>query len=125
MTTLPSRMRGLSMVGWMVVIVIAVVLGTAAIRIIPAYLEYSTINTAINNTLQDSRIIMQSDNEIRQAIDRRFSVNNVTAVSSRDLAISKDGGRLHIGLDYEVREPLFGNIDLVIAFQKDYEKSTR
>lgn len=125
MTTLPSRMRGLSMVGWMVVIVIAIVLGTAAIRIIPAYLEYSTINTAINNTLQDNRIIMQSDNEIRQAIDRRFSVNNVSAISSRDLAISKDGGRLYIGLDYEVREPLFGNIDIVISFQKDYEKSTR
>lgn len=125
MTTLPSQMRGLSMVGWLVLIVIAIVLGTAAIRIIPAYMEYGTINTAINNTLQDNRLSLQSDNEIRQSLDRRLSVNNVSAVSSRDVSISRESGMLHLGLSYEVREPLFGNVDLVISFQKDYEKSIR
>lgn len=125
MTTMPSRMRGLSMISWMLVLVITVVLGTAAIRIIPAYMEYGTINTAINNTLQDNRIGMQSDQEVRQALGRRFDINNVNSISPNDVAISKQGGMLYLSIDYEVRESLFGNVDLVISFQKDYERSIR
>ena len=125
MTTMPSRMRGLSMISWMLVLVIAVVLGTAAIRIIPAYMEYGTINTAINNTLQDNRIGMQSDQEVRQALGRRFDINNVNSISPNDVAISKQSGMLYLSIDYEVRESLFGNVDLVISFQKDYERSIR
>ncbi|WP_223426801.1 DUF4845 domain-containing protein [Alcanivorax limicola] len=125
MITRPSRMQGLSMISWMLILVIAVVLGTAAIRIIPAYMEYGTINTAINNTMQDNRIGMQSDQEIRQAVGRRFDINNVSSISANDVAISKQGGMLYVSIDYEVRESLFGNVDLVISFQKDYERSIR
>ena len=113
------------MISWMLVLVITVVLGTAAIRIIPAYMEYGTINTAINNTLQDNRIGMQSDQEVRQALGRRFDINNVNSISPNDVAISKQGGMLYLSIDYEVRESLFGNVDLVISFQKDYERSIR
>lgn len=125
MKTFPSRMKGVSLAGWMVIIVLAVVLGTAAIRTIPAYMEYSTIRTAINSTLADSKVGLQSENEIRAALDRRFGVNNVGAISARDLIISKESGILYIGVDYEVREPLFGNVDVILTFKQDFEKNIR
>lgn len=125
MKTFPSRMKGVSLAGWMVIIVLAVVLGTAAIRIIPAYMEYGTIRTAINSTLADSKVGLQSENEIRAALDRRFGVNNVAAISARDLVISKESGILYVGVDYEVREPLFGNVDVILTFKQDFEKNIR
>lgn len=125
MKTFPSRMKGVSLAGWMVIIVLAVVLGTAALRTIPAYMEYSTIRTAINSTLADSKVGLQSENEIRAALDRRFGVNNVGVISARDLIISKESGILYIGVDYEVREPLFGNVDVILTFKQDFEKNIR
>ena len=125
MTTFPSRMRGVSVAGWMVIIVLTVVLGTAALRVIPVYLEYSTIKTAINGLLADSKVGLQSENEIRATLEKRFNVNNVNAISARELMISKDSGLLYIGFDYEVREPLFGNVDLILSFKQDFEKYIR
>ena len=49
MITGPSRQRGLSLIGWVVVLIILAVFGTAAFRMVPAYMEYNTIRSAINS----------------------------------------------------------------------------
>ena len=119
---MPSRMRGMSLLGWLLTATLVVVRGTAAIRIIPAFLEYNTVRTVINNALSDSQLALQSEREIREGIRRRFDVNNVNGVSANEIKIVKDGRRVHVSVDYEVREPLLGNVDVVMSFKRDFEK---
>jgi len=122
MTTMPYRMRGMSFLGWLVILAMAVVVGSAAIRIIPAYLEFRTIIGVINNALDDRGAAVQSDMEIRDAIRRRFDVNNVTAIRPIDLPIQREGNRITVKVDYEVREGIVGKVDIVIMFKQDVEK---
>ena len=115
-------MRGLSMIGWIFFATAAMVLIATAIKIIPAYMEFNTITGAVNSVLQDPKVALRLEHEIRGDIDKRFIVNNVTAVQVNDLAVSVEPGQVVVGIDYEVRENIIGNVDIVIAFSEEIRK---
>lgn len=119
------RQQGLSLISGIVVLLVVIVLGTAAFRMVPAYMEYNTIRSAIAATLNDSRTSQQSPREIRDALARRFSINQVTVISASDVSINRDGQALNIGVDYEVREPLFYNVSIVMTFERNFSKDAR
>ena len=118
-------MRGISFVGWMLIGAVAIIFITAGIRIVPAFLEYKTISGSINSVLQDPKIGFKTDSEIMNDIDKRFYINNVKAITIDDVAISREGPRVVVGVDYEVRGNLYANIDLLMTFKEDFVKELR
>src|SRR5699024_12366011 len=96
MTTLMNRqnMQGLSILTWLVVLAIGGLLLLATIRLVPVYLEYSSVRTVINNVISDSNTTMLSEHQIRDTIAKRFQVNRVESLTASDLDIKKDGVRL-------------------------------
>ncbi|MDF1725965.1 MAG: DUF4845 domain-containing protein [Alcanivorax sp.] len=125
MMTRPSQQRGISLIGWAVMLLVVVVLGTAALRMVPAYMEYNTISSSIKSLLQDSKTALLSPREVREALNKRFTINQVNVISANDLGITKDGGVLKVTTDYEVREPMFYNVSIVMTFQDEFSKDVR
>lgn len=125
MKTWPSRQRGMSLTGIILLLIVVGSFGTFAVKTIPAYMDYSTIKSAIQSVLQDNQIGMMSADEIRRQIDKRFTINTVSAVSVNDLDISTKGGQVDIGLDYTVTKHFFYNIDLVMTFKRDFKRNIR
>ncbi|WP_339344214.1 DUF4845 domain-containing protein [uncultured Alcanivorax sp.] len=125
MTTTPSRQRGMSMISWAVVLIVVAILGTAAFRMVPAYMEHNTISTTIRSLLQDSKTALMSPSEIRAGIDKRFTINQVNVIRVDDLVIVKEGGVLTVSTDYEVREPMFYNVSIVMTFKDEFKKDVR
>ena len=123
--TKPSPQRGISMIGWAVILLVVVVLGTAAFRMVPAYMENNTIGTSIRSLMQDSKTALMSPREVRDALSKRFTINQVNVIKVDDLGISKEGGILKVSTDYEVREPLFYNVSIVMTFKEDFTKDVR
>ncbi|ASK36404.1 DUF4845 domain-containing protein [Alcanivorax sp. N3-2A] len=103
--------------------IVLAVFGTAAFRMVPAYMEYNTIRSAITSLLEDSQSALMSEREVRNALSKRFTINQVTAISANDLEIDKEGGELVVGVDYEVRQPLFYNVSVVMHFEDDFTKN--
>ncbi len=120
-----SKVQGLSIFTWLVILAIGGLLVMATIRLVPVYLEYSSVRTVINNVINDSNTAMLSEHQIRDTIAKRFQVNRVENIAAKDVKIRKDGVRLRIGVDYEVREPLVANVGLVVTFKRDFEKNLR
>ncbi|MCG8391698.1 MAG: DUF4845 domain-containing protein [Pseudomonadales bacterium] len=125
MMTRPSQQRGISLIGWAVILLVVIVFGTAAFRMVPAYMEYNTISSSVRSLLQDSKTALMSPNEIRDALGKRFSINQVSAINANDLGITKEGGHIKVSTDYEVREKLFYNVSIVMTFQDEFSKDVR
>lgn len=121
----PSSVRGLSLVGWILVIIVVVIFATSAIKMVPAYIDFNTISSMANSVLSDSKVGLKSENEIRADFAKRMSINNLTVISAQDLIIEKDGGTVKVLVDYEVRENLFSNVDVVMAFNREFTKDVR
>tara|TARA_B100000676_G_scaffold168269_1_gene165577 strand:- start:3327 stop:3707 length:381 start_codon:yes stop_codon:yes gene_type:complete len=125
MMTMPSQQRGISLIGWAVILLVAIVFGTAALRMVPVYMEHNTISSTIKSLLQDSKTALMSPREVREALSKRFTINQVNVITVNDLAITKEGGILKISTDYEVREPMFYNVSIVMTFQDEFTKDVR
>lgn len=125
MKTLQRAQRGISMINLGVILISAVVLGTAGLKMVPVYMQNNTIKKVINGVISDSKTALLSTREIEAIIGKRFQVNQITVIKPRDLLIKKDKGILTISSDYEVREKLFYNVSVVMTFQDEFSKDVR
>lgn len=114
--TLTSRQRGLSMIGFLFVILVLFFVVMLASKLIPAYVEFFAVEKILNTMGQKSETRSADNAEIREDFMKRAGVDDVTAVKPADLTIDRRGGSTVISVDYEYREKLFGNVSLVVDF---------
>lgn len=111
--------RGVALSGlifWGVVIALGAVLG---MKVTPTVIEYYKIlkdaKAAVAKVGPESTVA-----DVRNSFDR-FAEIDMLEFSSKDLDISKDGGKVVIEFAYEKRIPLFWNVSLLM----DYKGSTK
>lgn len=120
--TLPSRQRGLGILGWLTGLVVVGILGTMAINMIPAYMNDKTVQGSIDALLGDPRLNLMSAGEMKESLGKRFDVNSVTDLAIDDVNITRNSGSVQIGVDYNVEKHLFYNVSVVMHFKHDYTK---
>lgn len=124
MRTLESQ-RGMTAIGWIIVLGLIGFFVLLALRLTPGYLEYFSVASAIESLQNEPEVGSKSIAEIRSILDKRFSVNDVKSVSGRDVKIENQSGRLRVWVEYEKRVPVLGNIDAVSTFRKEVEVARR
>ena len=107
-----GREAGVSLSGLIVVLVVLGALALVAMKVFPAWAEYRSIKNAI----VQAKAAGNGNREMQQAFERNAEINNITAISSRDLVITRDNGEAEVSFAYEKRIPLAGNVSLLIDF---------
>ena len=105
---------GVSLSGLIVVLIVLSALALVVIKVTPAFIEYRSVKDAIVKAKADAG--SGSVREIQQAFDKNAGVNDVSAISGRDLVITREGGSTEISFAYEKRVPLAGNVRLLFDF---------
>ncbi|WP_137173723.1 DUF4845 domain-containing protein [Massilia sp. HP4] len=108
-----NKQAGISLSGLILALAVIGVAAIFAMRMVPAYIEYNAIKSAIV-TVKDGGGTIR---EMQQAFNRHTSVNDVEAVRGQDLVFTRDGDAVDISFAYEKRLPLMGNVSLLIDFE--------
>jgi hypothetical protein len=111
--------RGVSLT---VLILVLAVLGVAAVfamKMIPAYLEFNAAKAAAAAAKEAGG----TPREMQAAFNRHAGINDVSAISGRDLVITRENGQPEVSFAYEKRIPLAGNVSLVIDFANTTDPS--
>jgi hypothetical protein len=118
MKALLKQQRGVSLGGLVMVLVGFVFLAMISMKLIPAYMENSKIQRALNEIVHDPALQSATPAEIKDSFSKRANVmDDVTAVSPNDLEMSKDNGVLTLSVSYSVKIPFAGNVSLLIDFK--------
>lgn len=120
MQTLKTQ-RGMTAIGWIIVLGLIAFFVLLALRLTPGYLEYFSVASSIESLENEPGITEKTPPEIRSLIDKRFQVNDVKTVTGKNVKIENKGGRLTISVEYEIRVPVMGNVDAVSKFNKSVE----
>ncbi len=111
-----SKMQGLTLWGWLFVIIVLVSVLTLVMRLGPHYIDHQAISSILNGiTAEEAR---GAKSELRKLLDKRFTVNNLRDFDIDkivDIDRSRDGTTVTI--EYEVREHLIGNLSAVLNFR--------
>ena len=120
MTT--SKQSGMTFAGLMLTLVLVAFFALLAIKIIPLYTEWGTVSSALDN-LVESNLGKQGKTAMTRKLGSQFSVDNVDAISARDIVFkqSKDGKHWEVTAEYEARALVYGNIGAFVLFSKTVE----
>ncbi len=113
--------KGMSLLGWLVVLGVVAFLASAAFKIIPHYLDYYAIEKAITSVETDKAAEVRSVPEFYAYVDKALMLNGIRDLDLEEaLEVQLDDNQFRAHLKYEKREPLISNIDLVVHFDKEF-----
>src|SRR5690606_41598740 len=85
------RQRGVSLIGWLIVLIFVGLVALIAIRVVPVYVEAFTVRSILQS-LQDERSLAGADrNAVWRTLQKRFEINDVKSVGRDN--ISGQAGR--------------------------------
>ncbi len=114
------RQRGITFLGGVLLAIPIAIVVYAIIRLAPVYLNYMSVARSLDLTASS----VQSDNGqvspqlIRGSLAKRFDIESINFPTVQDIIIQRDGSGWTIEAKYEDTAPLFGNISLVVDFDK-------
>lgn len=89
----------------------------------PAYYDNYTIDKIIISLFRDGRA--NSIEDFKRGLSDRFQINNIRDKTPDDFQYTYEDKKLTVVVDYEVRKPFLGNIDVVMHFQKTYGRELK
>lgn len=117
MTGSRKSQQGIGLSGLLFIFVLVAFIAVVLLRTGPAYMSYLTLRSAMNSVAQAPEPIAGGKPAIMDLINRRLEINDVRGIDPKSFKIAKTGDRTYqVEVAYERREHLFGNIDVVLAF---------
>ena len=111
--------RGVTVIGWMVLLIPVGIVGYAGIRLAPIYMNYFRVVKVLEQTASESKGEgTLNPVDIRNSIERRFNVEYVDTPDAKEIDIHRDGDHWVAIAKYEEVAPLFGDISLLLQFDK-------
>ncbi|HEB92866.1 MAG TPA: DUF4845 domain-containing protein [Gammaproteobacteria bacterium] len=116
------RQRGVTGITMILIMALIAFFSLIAMRLFPVYLEHFKVSSHLESLAVEESTGKLSDNEIRKTLAKRFDIDDVENVRPEDIFIERpDRDTLIIAIEYEVRTPAFGNVDMVISFIDEVE----
>ena len=112
------KQRGVTMIGWIILLIPMALVLYAGIRVGPEYLNYYKVTTALKETAtklkSDDALTAQT---IRSAVEKRFDTGYIDNPTAKDIEITKVENGWRMATDYETTVPMFGNLYLLMSFK--------
>ena len=116
-----NKQKGLTGVSIVVLLVFFAFFAVTLLKIMPVYFDSFKVGDVVSG-LKDERGLGEKPNsQIMKMILKRLDVNMVTDVTKEDILIEKVKNEVFIDIEYQVRKPMFGNLDVIISFKKSVE----
>ena len=113
-----ARQAGMSTIGVLAVVGVAIFLGLFAIKVGPAYFENMTIEKIIEDKAADTNLMKAPRSKVYASINQAYRMNNLWDMRAEDtVRLKKDGAKGYVmTVQYEKRANLFANVDVVTVF---------
>jgi Tfp pilus assembly protein FimT len=109
------RQRGISFIGFIIVLAVVGFFLFLGMKIGPTYVEYYSIRNAVNKVAAEAQGADLA--AIRKAMDRQMTIDYAGSYKPEFIRVQREGDQLKLVLNYEIRKPLIYNLDFVAKFQ--------
>ena len=117
-----QKQRGMSLIGFVIVLSVVIFLSFLGMKIGPLYMEYYSVVSALNGVASERGSANLSPYDLRVKVLNRLYVSYSENVKEKDIRVTRGNG-VHLRVTYSVQEPLMGNLDVIAKFDKSVRLS--
>ena len=111
--------RGMTMLGFLITLTVVIFFAFCAMKIVPMYIEFYSVKKALASIASDAEAANASKEKIRSNFARHMQIDYVAIVKPEMLKIESTDNGYNLVMDYERRESLFANLDVVGKFRAE------
>lgn len=112
-----KRQRGVTFVGMIFIGGLIVFTAIIGIKLVPAYIEYATIQNHLRELARAPDTRGASPRDIQQLFNRRAQIDNITSIRGEDIDVIKEGDGASLTVAYSTKVKLIGNVSACIEFE--------
>lgn len=120
-----STQRGITLIGFIIVLAVVGFFAYIAMRLVPVYTEYYSVVSAMKGVAEEPGVADLPPSRVRELLNRRFDISYVDNVGPGDIHIVRNAQGYTLNVQYEVRRPLIYNLDLVARFDRTEDLNRR
>jgi len=113
-----QHQRGITTIGWLVLLIPVAIVFYAGVRLAPVYLNYMKVVHTLTQVQSEITGVGQTADGIRNTINKHFDIESVDYPSVKDLKVTRENGSWVIEANYDDQAPLFSNIFILVTFDK-------
>jgi hypothetical protein len=91
-----------------------VVVALISFRVIPAFIEYFSVQKALEGALNDSKDLSRAD--VRRLVERRLGAEYIDSVHASDVEVNKSGNVTTASASWQTKLHLIGNASILLEF---------
>jgi hypothetical protein len=119
--TFARSQKGMGLLGWMITLAIVAFFASTAFKIFPHYMDNAALEKAIAAVETDKGADVRTVPDFYAYVTKAMTVNSVEQLDLRTaMEVKLDNGVFLVHLNYERRESLIKNLDLVARFDKEF-----
>lgn len=112
-----SHQRGITLLGFLVVLAVLGFFAFTAMRLFGMYQEYYSVKQAMAAVANEPGVATMDARRVRDLLDRRFNISYVDSVKPEHIKITRTATGNLLTIDYEVRKNFAYNLDVVGKFK--------
>lgn len=117
-----NKQQGMTFIGLVLVIAAVIFLAIIVMKVVPAYIEFSSVKNAIKYVAKDAAFATMSKKDIVTAFDKSASTSYITVIKGSDLVIVKEATGNVVTADYQVLLPIVANASILLDFHASSAK---
>ena len=110
------KQKGMTLLGFVIVLAVVGFFAYVAMRLFPMYSEYYSVRSAMKGLANEPGIATQDPARIHDLFFRRLYISYSENVKKEHVKLRRVDNGWEMNVEYEVRRPLVGNLDVVGKF---------
>jgi hypothetical protein len=117
----PNRQRGLTLISILLILGLIGFFVLLTFKIVPIYMDHGKVKSALEALKETPDLTSKGEFEIRDSLNKRFSINYVYDVTQDNIKIIKRGNYVKVDIEYETVVKLVGNLSALAEFHDSIE----
>ncbi|MBX3689653.1 DUF4845 domain-containing protein [Dokdonella sp.] len=112
------KVKGITLIGFVIILVVAGFFAYVAMRLIPAYTEYFGVVKSMDQLSKEPGASTKSLDQVRRDLSFKFDTQYVDEnnVPPSAIFLVRDAGKSILRVAYERRIPFMYNVELLVSF---------
>ena len=113
------KQGGMTMLGFLITLSVVILFVFCGMKIVPMYIEYYSVKKALASIANEQSASATSKDAIRALFARHLKIDYVKIIKPDMLKIEATDSGFNLTVDYERREELIANLDVVGRFHAE------
>ena len=113
------KQGGMTMLGFLITLSVVILFLFCGMKIVPMYIEYYSVKKALASIANEQDTSSATKDKIRAMFARHITIDYVKIIKPEMLQIQTTDSGLNLVVDYERREELIANLDVVGRFRAE------